>query len=491
MHTIKEWRKMEKLNRQSAIKNYIYQFMYQALTLIIPLFLSPYLTRTLGGEALGNYAYSNSIAYYFVLFGMLGISRHGQRVISANSDDNEKLRKKFWSLIYIHTFFSAIAVMCYCLFIFFFIHENRNIYIVQIFFVMSALFDITWLFQGLENFRDVINKNLIVQISECVLIFLFVNKPSDIYIYGLIVSVGTCIGQAALLPKAIKLIRPITVGKEDICEHIKPLFILAITVFAAALYTVFDKTLLGILADKKSVAFYEYSDKIIKIPKTFITVIGTVLFPRACRLAAKEDINGQIKYYRYSLIITSIIGIGSLFGILALGQQIAIAYYGEEFSLCGKIIMIMSPLIFIVGLGDVLRTQYLIPKKMDFEFAKCLCINAIINVIVSGILIPYMGVYGAVIGTLAAELFGLCYQMNLCKEIASYIELLKIVLPFVVIGSIMYIIIQLLVLAYGSSLAMIIIEAMAGGLVYAVFSIIYLSIFQKDFILVLISKIKK
>lgn len=93
------------MTEQSIKKNFVFQFSYQILIFVIPLVISPYLTRTLGGEALGIYSFTYSIAYYFLLLANLGIRRHGQRAIAASRNDETKLRKTFWSIYYIHAFF--------------------------------------------------------------------------------------------------------------------------------------------------------------------------------------------------------------------------------------------------------------------------------------------------------------------------------------------------------------------------------------------------
>ena len=79
-------------------KNLFFQFSYQFIVLVVPLIMAPYLTRTLGKEAIGIYSYTYSIAYYFVLVCMLGIVKHGQRIIASVKDDPIQLRKTFWSL---------------------------------------------------------------------------------------------------------------------------------------------------------------------------------------------------------------------------------------------------------------------------------------------------------------------------------------------------------------------------------------------------------
>jgi len=53
-------------------KNYIYNAMFQLLTLIAPLFVSPFLTRVLGAEQLGMYSFVTSSANVIVTIGLLG-----------------------------------------------------------------------------------------------------------------------------------------------------------------------------------------------------------------------------------------------------------------------------------------------------------------------------------------------------------------------------------------------------------------------------------
>ena len=101
----------------STKKNFIFQTFYQAVILLIPLCIAPYLTRTLGGDALGRYTYTYSIAYYFILFGMLGITRHGQREIASNRNNLISLRTSFWELFWLHIckliYVSYVCCICF------------------------------------------------------------------------------------------------------------------------------------------------------------------------------------------------------------------------------------------------------------------------------------------------------------------------------------------------------------------------------------------
>lgn len=84
---------------------------------------------------------------------------------------------------------------------------------------------------------------------------MFVKSLSDLGVYTLIMTLSICIGQTVMLPQAVSAISPIHLSKEDLVEHIKPLFTLFAAVVAATLYTMFDKTLIGILSTTENVAF--------------------------------------------------------------------------------------------------------------------------------------------------------------------------------------------------------------------------------------------
>lgn len=466
------------IKTQSVKKNFIFQILYQVVILVIPLVVSPYLTRTLGDTELGIYSYTNSIAYYFVIFAMLGISRHGQRVIAARRDDKQTLSRTFWSLYCVHAVFSVIVIFAYLGFVFIWGGDYKTTYLIQVIYVASALFDITWLFYGLENFKTVVIKNFILKIAECAAIFIFVRSSADLWIYALIMSVSMFSGQAVMLPQAIKHIKPVKFGWYNIKEHFKPLFVLFIAVVASSSYTVFDKTLLGIMSSKEDVAYYEYSNKIINIPKTVISVICTVMFPRACASIAKGDMDSAKKYMDYSLHFTCFLGLGAIFGLCGISDLFASLYYGEEFAVCGKIIIALSPNIFIIELGNIIRTQFMVPNHMDMHLNVCYIINAIINLVLSIVLIPYLGIYGAIIGTVSAEISGIIYQLILSRNFLKFRHVIVTMLPYAVFGAAMFGIIYLIKMYFNSGWLDLIFQVATGGIAYLVLCFGYLYFFS-------------
>lgn len=425
--------------KSNGIKaNMLFQGLYQIMVLGVPLIVSPYLTRTLGAENLGIYGYTNSIAYYFWIIAMLGISRHGQRVIAVASENQERLRKVFWSLFIDHVIISIIAMTAYLVFVQLFIHENTEIFMIQGWYVLSALFDVTWLFSGLERFKTVAIKNMFIKIVNMFLVFGFVRTSNDLVNYSLIMTFSTLVGNIIMLPQTIRIVPVCRITWTDLKEHIKPLFVLSISVIAVSLYVVFDKTLIGMFLDMSAVSYYEYADRLIVVPKSLLTVISAVLFPRFCKMMNQGETKIAKEYFELAFIIVAILGIGATFGLAAVSETFAPLYYGAEFTISGSIMKYLAPVIVIVALGDLIRTQLMISKNRDIQFILCVVINSIVNLILTCLLIRPLGVYGAVVGTLAAEICGLSIETYICRKEVNMKKLYSRIIPYCAFGLLMY-----------------------------------------------------
>jgi len=128
----------------SVKKNFAYNFIYQVLIMILPLITAPYLSRVLRADGMGTYSYTYSIAYYFTLFGMLGLNNYGNRSIARIRNDKEKLSKTFWEIYGMQVITSIIIFIFYFLYAGF-ARTNRTISILQGCFVISVLLDIAFL----------------------------------------------------------------------------------------------------------------------------------------------------------------------------------------------------------------------------------------------------------------------------------------------------------------------------------------------------------
>lgn len=109
-------------------------------------------------------------------------------------------------------------------------------------------------------------------------------------------------------------------------------------------------------------------------------------------------------------------------------------YYGENFSICVEYIIALSPIIIIIPMGAMVRNVYLIPYNKDIQYVSSMVAAAIVNLILNFLLIRPLGVYGAIIGTVIAELIGLILQLIFVrKQISVAIHIFNLI-PFLLIG---------------------------------------------------------
>ena len=373
--------------KKSVAKNYIYNLIYQILVLILPLITTPYLSRVLGSEGIGIYSYTISIVTYFVLFGSLGIAMYGQREIAYIREDKEKTTYTFWEIMLLR-----IITMTVSLVVFYITFVNGKQY--QIYYkiltieLLANIVDISWFFQGQEEFKKTISRNVIVKIISIVCIFIFVKTKENLYIYILIYVLSNLVGNLTLWIYIPKYIQKIKFKKLNLIKHLRPTISLFVPQIAMQIYTVLDKTMIGnILGDMNQVGNYEQSQKIIRIALTIVTALGTVVSPRIANTMAnnkKEEVN---RYIERSFKVVWMIGIPIMLGIMAISNTVVPWFLGEEYEQSIILLRIGALLIMAVGLNNVSGIQYLIPAKKQSLYTKSVAIGAVFNFLFNLVLI--------------------------------------------------------------------------------------------------------
>lgn len=284
------------MRKKNIAKNYIYNLIYQILAIIIPLITTPYLSRILGAENIGIYSFTLSITTYYILFGSLGVAMYGQREIAYVQDNIDKRSKTFYEI-----FIMKAITLLLSLFVFYFTFclngEYSIYYKILMLEIIANIVDISWYFQGIEEFKKTVLRNIIVKLISVACIFLFVKNQSDLNIYFVIYVLSTFLGNITLwfyLPQHLKKIK---FRELKIKKHIKPALMLFIPQIATQIYTVLDKTMIGaIISDKSEVGYYEQTQKIIKLLLTLATSLGVVMMPRIASTYAKKDMK-KVKEY--------------------------------------------------------------------------------------------------------------------------------------------------------------------------------------------------
>ena len=449
-------------------KNYVYTIAYQILTIGIPLIITPYISRTLGADNVGIYSYSYSITQYFMLFAMLGISDHGNRIIAGKRDSKEELSKSFWSIYRIQLCASVSAVLIFIVFIIFSENNNKEVLSVTLFFILSALLDINWFFWGIENFKLTVTRNFFIKILSLIAIFLFVKGREDLLLYTVIMSVSALVSNMCLWFFLIKEVSIVHIRWQDCLKHLKPCIILFIPLVARSVFVYMDKIMLGQMSTMTQTGFYDYSEKIILMPTSLLTSLGTVMLPRVSYMKEQRKDSEILKVINKSMFFVIMCGCAFTFGIAAVAEDLAPIFLGSEYYDCGKIMELMSVTILLVAWTNVIRTHYLIPCRKDSVFVIAVVLGAITNFFVNYCFIPKYGAIGAVYGWLAAEVVITLYQTIFSYHALPIKHYLNYLLIFMGLGMLMYIIVKYVQKKMDCTISVLILEIMVGIGVYLI-----------------------
>lgn len=414
-------------------KNFIYNVVYQVFIFIIPLVSTPYISRVLGVNNIGIYSYTYSLVYYFMLASMLGINNYGAREIAKCSLDRNKLSQKFFSIYFLQLICNILMIVIFYIFIIFSYYSHKGILLIQSIFLISCAFDINWFFFGMEEFKITISRNIIIKILSIVFIFALVKSYNDLWLYSLIMSISTLISQVYLWIFIRKRVSFCKVSFKEIFSHLPQCLILFIPVIAYSIYRVMDKTMIGFFANTTELGYYESAEKIINIPISFVSALGTVMLPHMAK-SSDEELENKFSstfYLCYFFIIPMVLG------LLVISKDFTMIFFGEEFLKTADIIIFLLPTVLFGAMTNIIRSNYLIPKSKDKIYVMSTALGAIINLILNIIFIKRYGAYGACIGTIAAEFFVLLYQVVYTKKDINYLRSLKRLIPIVLKSSIM------------------------------------------------------
>lgn len=444
--------------------NFLYNSLYQLLTIIIPIVTIPYVSRKLGAKGIGIYSYNNSIAYYFIMISMLGLNNYGNRTIAFCRDDKNELSNTFWSIYSLQLITGVISFISYILFT---MQFNNNLMAwILLLYVISSILDINWFFFGLEKFKLTVIRNIIIKLLTTICIFIFIDSKNDIYIYGFILAVSTLISQILIWPFVKEYVHFVMPRWKDILKHITPNIILFVPIISMSIYKVMGKTMIGFCTTKQEVGYFENSEKLLQIPLAFVTALGNIMLPRVSNYVYHEK-NSLVDQYLYkSIEIVIFLTTSMAFGIMAISNEFVPLFFGEGYLKCVWIINTLLPSTIFISIANVIRTQYLIPNKLDKDYTLSLILGAIICLVLNIFLIPLYKSIGAAIGTLFAEIIVCVSQCHFAKRKINNIKIIFISIPYIISGTIMYLLIFNISFHSLSILQVLVIKVLLGAVIY-------------------------
>lgn len=455
--------------------------------LIVPIAVTPYVSRALGENSSGQYSYMFSIVTYFTLFAALGFDKYAQRLIAQHQGDKFQQSVDFWEIIIARAVPVGLSVCIYSILLISGAFGDKYSVIALIFSlnILAIGVDPIFIFQGNEDFSLIVLRNLVIKTIGFVCIFVFVNNPYDLWKYTLIQSLIIVLSCMSLWLYMPKYIEKISIKSLKPFNHLFPAFLLFLPTIAVSVYTTLDKTLIGVITkvDAEN-GNYEYAEKLVKMALTIIVSLGTVMVPRNTKEFSSGNFEQGRKNIINSLSFVFFLGLPLMFGMTAVSDNLIPWYLGPGYNKAANLVKILSPIIVIIGMSNVFGLQYLIPTGRDAKFTKAIIVGAVVNFTLNLVLIRQFASYGAAIATIIGESVVTVIMFNMVKDELRLQDSLKSIWRYAVSGVLMFTCCMLISTKLTPSVAHTLLIVMIGVVVY----FMLLLILQDAFFITIIKK---
>jgi len=262
-----------------------------------------------------------------------------------------------------------------------------------------------WFYQGIEDFRYVAIRGIVVRIVSVIFLFLLVKSEDDILWYGAYTVFGVLGGNIFNFVRIRKYLgkNAAELGKLHPFRHFKP----ALCVFAvsavAGIYLQLNNVLLGFIKGAEAVGYFTAATKILFVIMSITGSLSAVMMPRTSNLIAENKMNEFKaliqKSYDFILALTMPLTVGLIFA----SKSVILLLSGSGFASSILTSQIVASNILMVGVSGVMGLQVLYPMGKTNIVILCTVIGAVTNVVMNILLIPRYGYDGAAVAYILAE----------------------------------------------------------------------------------------
>jgi O-antigen/teichoic acid export membrane protein len=344
--------------------NFAFNIALTISNLLFPLVSFPYISRVIGPEGVGRVQFLTTFAQYFVLFAALGIPLYGMREVAKWSTNRLELNKVFSEIFVINIITSLAAVIVYLVVVLSVDRFSAELdwYLITGLIVLLGFTSIDWLYSGLQDFKFIAIRSVVIKFLSLGALFLFVRTAGDVKLY-LCITVFSTLGNNLWNLLLLKNKVSFQLHKLELKKHLPTLMMLFSTGISTSIYTLMDTLILGFLTDNRTVGFYTAAIKINKIAIPLIIALGVVLMPQVAKSMADKNEELTSQLLRKSFNFVCLMGIPMAFGLYAVAPEMMYVFSGPEFSPAILTMQISSPLVFLIGLGHIFGLQILVQSN--------------------------------------------------------------------------------------------------------------------------------
>lgn len=392
---------------QSVKVNYILNLINTGTQMLFPLITFPYVCRVIEADGVGQINFFQSIISYISLFTCLGIPMYAIREIARDRSDVVQMNRTAMEILLLHSMltlvgYAIVAILCLTVPQ---IQVNIPLFLILSLTIFFTAIGCEWFYQGIEDFKYITIRGLIIKTVSVVLLFIFVKSKTDLLYYGCYTVFGVLGGNIFNFFRLRKYIHRenIIFSELHIKRHVKPVLKVFSFSVVTSIYLQLNTVLLGFLKNALAVGYFAAATKVMQMLLTMSACLGSVMMPRASHLIAENKEDEFNRLIQKSYDFTLAIALPMTFGLIFCAPSLITALCGVKFEHSILPSQIIAPIILMVAISNVFGIQVLFPKGKINIVTLCCGIGAVADLILNLCLIPYFSYIGTSIAYLGAE----------------------------------------------------------------------------------------
>lgn len=393
--------------------NFLMNLLLTGSSILFPLVTFPIVSRALLADAYGLVGFATSVASWLSLIAMLGVNRYGVREVARVRDDAVELAKTSKEILAVTMASTAIVYACFIVSLFLVerFAADPALFFVNGFTVICNTLGVAWFFQGIEQYRYITVRGVLVRMVCLVGVVLLVHAPGDYLVYAALLVASNAVANLVnffymfhLLDEGVREAGGrAACGKLELRRHIRPLLVFFVIVAAISIYTTLDTVMLGFLSTNEQVGFYTSAIAVKNAMTAVVSALSNVLLPRASNLLANGEQAAFKRLVRKALRVVLLLSVPLAVVVCLVATPLMTWYAGEAFAGAGLPLSIVALAVVPIGLSVVFCDEFMIQVGMEGKCTWIYVAAAIVNFCLNLALIPSLGAVGTAIATTFVE----------------------------------------------------------------------------------------
>jgi len=414
----------QKFFQNKKIRNFFIYGFGQAINLISPILVIPYIVSICGKEGLGKIGVGYSFALIFNVLIDYGSYINGTKEISINRNNLDVLRKKVTSIyvmkFYLLLFFSFIAFLIVQFTPFF--YKEAMVFYFSFLCVVGQFINPTWVFQGIENYKWISFVNILSKAIYVVCVFTFIKNHND-YVYanaflGLGLIISSAVGLVAVVKQYdLKLYHGVS---EEALVLIKDEFSLTFSQLFLSFYQYLPIIIVSAIGGNTMAGQFRIIDQIIMVFRTYLQMFFNFVYADVCLQFYQNIKHGMKSWVKYNglnyLLIIFLVVV-----VFFLSNNILLFFKIKPFEINVMVFYLKTGLLIPLFMGfSFALKQIIFALNKNKQYIRITIVTTLLSLVLLYFLISSYGLVGAFITTITIEIIVIilyCITLNSNKKL--------------------------------------------------------------------------